>query len=221
VGKPHHYDLDEPKRIAEAAEKMGLKHAVLTMVARDDLKDGGAFVVAETVRQIKNTIPDCSVEALISDLKGNHDSLRIVLESKPEILNHNLETVKRLQKALRVQAQYDRSLQILRWAWEGGAVTKSGIMVGVGETVDEIAEVMTDIRATGCEILTIGQYLPPTKAHYPLHRYYRPEEFADLKEMGFEMGFTYIESGPLVRSSYHAEEAVAVSSSYQNTSVSD
>ncbi len=209
VGKPHHYDPEEPKRIAEAAMKMRLKHAVLTMVARDDLKDGGAFIVAETVREIKRVQPDCTVEALISDLKGDRESLNIVLNSKPDILNHNLETVKRLQKDLRVQANYERSLQILKWAKEEGAVTKSGIMVGVGETFDEIAEVLTDIREVGCEILTIGQYLPPTKAHYPLQRYYRPEEFADLKELGFEMGFTHVESGPLVRSSYHAEEAVS------------
>ena len=208
VGKPQYYDLDEPRRIAEAVRKMRLKHAVLTMVARDDLKDGGAFILAETVRQIKTVRPDCSVEALISDLKGDRESLNIVLDSKPNILNHNLETVKRLQKALRVQAGYERSLQVLKWANESGAVTKSGIMVGVGESFEEIAEVLTDLREVGCKILTIGQYLPPTKAHYPLQRYYRPEEFADLKELGLEMEFTHVESGPLVRSSYHAEEAV-------------
>jgi len=149
------------------------------------------------------------VEALISDLKGKKESLDIVLSAKPDILNHNLETVKRLQKALRVQAGYDRSLQVLQWAREAGALTKSGIMVGVGETFEELVEVMTDLRQVECKILTIGQYLPPTKAHYPLQRYYHPDEFDDLKEMGLEMGFTHVESGPLVRSSYHAEEAVS------------
>ena len=209
VGKPGHFDLEEPKRIADAVNKMNIKHAVLTMVARDDLKDGGAYIVAETIIQIKKIRPTCSVEALISDLKGKKESLDIVLSAKPDILNHNLETVKRLQKALRVQAGYDRSLQVLQWAREAGALTKSGIMVGVGETFEELVEVMTDLRQVECKILTIGQYLPPTKAHYPLQRYYHPDEFDDLKELGLEIGFTHVESGPLVRSSYHAEEAVS------------
>jgi lipoic acid synthetase len=208
VGKPTHFDDVEPQRIAEAVQKMNLGHAVLTMVARDDMPDGGAFIVAETIRQIKQVQPACSVEALISDLKGDKKNLELILEAKPDILNHNLETVKRLQKALRVQAKYERSLQVLQRAKDAGAVIKSGIMVGVGETFDEIVEVFTDLRAVECEILTIGQYLPPTKAHYPLHRYYHPDEFADLREVSMEMGFTHVESGPLVRSSYHAEEAV-------------
>jgi lipoic acid synthetase len=208
VGKPFFYDLEEPKRIGHAVEKMNLKHAVLTMVARDDLKDGGAFIIAETIRQIKKSRPECSVEALISDLKGNRDNLNIILEAKPDILNHNLETVRRLQKALRIQASYERSLQILTWAKQSDAAIKSGIMVGVGESFEEIIEVMTDLRNIGCEIITIGQYLPPTKAHYPVSRYYHPDEFADLRELGFELGFKHVESGPLVRSSYHAEEAV-------------
>ena len=210
VGKPGQYDLEEPKRIADAVNKMKIQHAVLTMVARDDLKDGGAKIVAETINEIKKNQPDCSVEALISDLKGNKESLQIILSARPDILNHNLETVKRLQKALRVQASYHRSLQVLQWAKEAGAHIKSGIMVGVGETFEELVEVMTDLRHIGCEILTIGQYLPPTKAHYPLKRYYHPDEFEDLKEMGIEMGYTHVESGPLVRSSYHAEEAVTL-----------
>jgi lipoic acid synthetase len=208
VGKPDHYDLNEPRRIADAVNKMNIKHAVLTMVARDDLKDGGAHIVAETIKEINSIQPDCSVEALISDLKGHKESLDIVLAARPDILNHNLETVKRLQKALRVQASYERSLQVLKWAAEAAVPIKSGIMVGVGETLEEIVEVMTDLRQIRCEILTIGQYLPPTKAHYPLHRYYHPDEFDDLKELGIEMGFTHVESGPLVRSSYHAENAV-------------
>jgi lipoic acid synthetase len=208
VKKPNAVDIEEPYRVADAVKKMNLKHAVLTMVARDDLKDSGSFIVAETIRQIRIVKPDCSVEALISDLKGNRDHLNIVLEAKPDILNHNLETVKQLQKNLRVQATYDRSLQILNWAKEKNFVTKSGIMVGVGETVDEIIELMTDLRKIDCNILTIGQYLPPTKAHYALHRFYTPADFEDLKELGLELGFKHVESGPLVRSSYHAEEHI-------------
>ena len=210
VGKPTEYDIEEPNRVAQAVKNMNLNHAVITMVARDDLKDGGAFIVAETIRKIKELAPECTVEALISDLKGSRAALNTVLESRPEILNHNLETVKRLQKALRVQASYDRSMQILKWAGEKGFTIKSGIMVGIGEEFDEIVEVMQDLRAIDCTILTIGQYLPPTKEHFPLERYYTPEEFSDLKEMGHEMGFTHVESGPLVRSSYHAEDAITV-----------
>jgi len=208
VGKPDYFDEQEPLRVAEAVSMMNLRHAVLTMVARDDLKDGGAKMVAETIIQIKYQKPDCSVEALISDLKGVRENLDIVLDAKPDILNHNIETVRRLQKALRVQAKYERSLQVLQWASQAGARVKSGIMIGVGETVEEITEAMSDLRDVGCEILTIGQYMPPTKAHYPLYRYYHPHEFADLRDLGLEMGFTHVVSGPLVRSSYHAEQAV-------------
>jgi len=208
VKKPEVVDIEEPVRVAEAVKNMNLKHAVLTMVARDDLEDSGAFIVAETIRQIKASKPDCTIEALISDLKGNREHLEIVLDAKPDILNHNLETVKRLQKDLRVQARYDRSLQILTWAKEKNFVTKSGIMVGVGETAEEIIELMQDLRKINCNILTIGQYLPPTKAHYPLHRFYTPAEFDDLRELGLELGFKHVESGPLVRSSYHAEKHV-------------
>lgn len=208
VAKPKEVDIEEPYRVADAVKKMNLKHAVLTMVARDDLKDSGAFIVAETIRKIRESNPACSVEALISDLKGNKQHLDIVLDANPDILNHNLETVRRLQKELRVQATYDRSLQILLWAKEKGFVTKSGIMVGVGETVDEVIKLMTDLRKIKCDIITIGQYLPPTTAHYPLYRFYTPAEFDDLKELGLELGFTHVESGPLVRSSYHAEEHV-------------
>lgn len=208
VKKPEKADIEEPYRVADAVRKMNLKHVVLTMVAHDDLKDSGAFIVAETIRQIKKIKPGCSVEALISDLKGSHEHLNIVLHAKPDILNHNLETVKRLQKELRVQATYERSLQILTRAKESGFVTKSGIMLGVGETAEEIFELLTDLRNIDCDIITIGQYLPPTKAHFPLHRFYTPQEFKDLKDLGLELGFKHVESGPLVRSSYHAEEHV-------------
>ncbi len=210
VGRPGPVDFQEPQRVAEAVKKMGLRHAVLTMVARDDLVDGGAKIIADCIEQIHQMISDCTVEALISDLKGLRKNLNIILQSNPDILNHNLETVKRLQKVLRVQARYDRSLQILHWAKAAGFITKSGIMVGVGETVDEIIETIEDLRTVDCQILTIGQYLPPTPQHYPLYRYYHPTEFADLKELALELGFTHVESGPLVRSSYHAEKAIQV-----------
>ena len=210
VGRPEIYDLDEPKRVADAVKKMHIKHAVLTMVARDDLADNGAFIVAETIRQIRKIQSECTIEVLISDLKGVKKDLQIILDAKPDIFNHNLETVKRLQKALRVQAKYDRSLQILEWAKQAGFLIKSGIMVGVGESIDEIVELMEDLRIIDCDILTIGQYLPPTKEHFPLSRFYNPKEFSDLKEIAYELGFTNVESGPLVRSSYHAEKAVTV-----------
>ena len=208
VGRPGAVDMEEPRRVAESVVKMNLKHAVLTMVARDDLPDSGAGIVAESIRQIRQLKPDCTIEALISDLKGIKKDLDTILQSQPDILNHNMETVRRLQKALRIQARYERSLQILQWSRQAGLMTKSGIMVGVGETFDEIIEVLKDLRTVGCRVLTIGQYLPPTRHHYPLHRYYDPSEFEDLKELGLEMGFTHVESGPLVRSSYHAEKAL-------------
>lgn len=209
-GHPVEYDQSEPFRIAEAVKQIKLKHAVITMVSRDDLEDGGAFLMAETIRKIKNAKPDCTTEALISDLKGKKENLEIVLDSKPDILNHNLETVKRLQKILRPQAGYDRSLKILKWAKEKHFVTKSGFMVGIGENIDEIIALMEDLRSVYCDIVTIGQYLPPTKLHYPLERFYHPDEFAVLKKTGLKMGFTHIESNPLVRSSYHAEEQLCI-----------
>jgi len=210
TGRPAEVDQQEAQRVAGAVSRMNLRHAVLTMVARDDLPNGGAGIIAACILQIRQMKPDCSIEALISDLKGNRDNLLTILQAKPDILNHNLETVQRLQKALRVQARYDRSLQILEWAAAEGHITKSGIMVGVGETADEIIGTFKDLRAIGCSILTIGQYLPPTPRHYPLHRYYHPDEFADLKEVALELGFTHVESGPLVRSSYHADKAIKV-----------
>ena len=206
VTKPKEVDIEEPYRVAKAVKTMNLKHAVLTMVARDDLKDSGAFIVAQTIRQIKATKPDCSIEALISDLKGNREHLSIVLEAKPDILNHNLETVKRLQRAVRVQATYERSLFVLEYAKNRGFITKSGIMVGLGEDKNEIFQTLIDLRNKDCKILTVGQYLPPTKLHYPLNRYYHPDEFFEIKEKADELGFSHVEAGPLVRSSYHADE---------------
>ncbi|WP_174269977.1 lipoyl synthase [Caldithrix abyssi] len=206
VGKPTEYDLQEPRRVAEAVKELDLRHAVITSVARDDLSDGGAFIFAETVRLIHELHPRCSVEVLIPDFKGDLNDLDTVLDARPQILNHNLETVERLQREVRVQARYDRSLSILKHAKKRDFVTKSGIMVGLGETWDEIIQLFKDLRAIQCDILTIGQYLPPTKQHYPLDRYYTPQEFEELRRIAIELGFKHVESGPLVRSSYHADE---------------
>jgi lipoic acid synthetase len=208
VGKPQPLDHEEPLRVAKAVKDMHLRHVVITMVARDDLKDGGARQFAATIQEIKKINTDCSVEALISDLKGEQDALQIVLAARPDIVNHNVETVARLQKSLRVQAKYERSLAILQWAQAAGFLTKSGFMVGVGESLEEIIVLMQDLRRVGCQIVTIGQYLPPTKTHYPLHRYYTPDEFENLRKIGYDMDFRYVEAGPLVRSSYHAEAQV-------------
>ncbi len=208
VGKPNEYDLDEPRRVAEAVAELNLRHAVITSVTRDDLSDGGAFIFAETIRMIQQLAPSCTIEVLIPDFKGDLNDLDTVLDARPNILNHNLETVKRLQQPVRVQARYDRSLSILEHAKKRGFVTKSGIMVGLGERKQEILDLFRDLRDVDCDILTIGQYLPPTKMHYPLDRFYTPEEFADLKKAALELGFKHVESGPLVRSSYHADEQV-------------
>ncbi len=212
VGKPTEYDLDEPRRVAETVRDLNLRHAVITSVARDDLSDGGASIFAETIRQIRALQPGCSIEVLIPDFKGEAQDLDTVLEAGPDILNHNLETVERLQRQVRVQATYQRSLFVLSHAKEKGFVTKSGIMVGLGETREEIIRTMRDLRQVDCNILTIGQYLPPTKMHFPLDRFYTPDEFKDLKTIGLEMGFTHVESGPLVRSSYHADEQLPLNS---------
>jgi len=205
VGRPGHYDPDEPERVAQSVKQLNLRHAVITSVTRDDLSDGGAFIFAETIRRIRQKKPGCTVEVLIPDMKGDTDDLDTILDARPDILNHNLETVKRLQKALRVQATYQRSMFVLEYAKKRGFVTKTGIMVGVGETKDEIVSLMDDARAIDVDILTIGQYLPPSRQHYPIQRYYHPDEFDELKAIALDMGFRHVESGPLVRSSYHAD----------------
>ncbi len=208
VGKPVHFDLEEPARVADSVKKLNLRHAVITSVTRDDLSDGGASIFAETIRQIRQKKPGCNVEVLIPDMKGDVDDLDTILDAWPDILNHNLETVERLQKALRVQATYKRSLFVLEYAKSRNFVTKSGIMVGCGEEKEEIIQLMNDLRNIECDILTIGQYLPPSTQHYPIQRYYHPDEFKELKQIGLELGFKHVESGPLVRSSYHAEKAI-------------
>ncbi|MCD1259864.1 lipoyl synthase [Paenibacillus athensensis] len=210
TGLPTELDLQEPQRVAEAAEQMGLRHCVVTSVARDDLADGGASIFAESIKQIRARLPLCSVEVLIPDFLGREASLATVLEAKPDILNHNMETVERLSDRVRSKAKYRRSLELLERSkrMAPNIPTKSSIMLGVGEEWAEVLQTMDDLRAVGCDIMTIGQYLQPTKTHLSVERYYTPEQFALLKEEGMKRGFKHVESGPLVRSSYHAHEQV-------------
>ncbi len=197
-------DWDEPRRVVEAVQLMNIRHAVITSVNRDERKDGGSPIYAETIRLIHERVPACKVEVLIPDFKGNEEALNIVLEAKPDILNHNIETVPRLYRAVRPQANYGQSLEVLDRAKKKSFVTKTGLMLGIGERTNEVLEVMKDALAVACDILTLGQYLQPTKEHLPIDRYVHPDEFRMLKEEGLRMGFRHVESGPLVRSSYHA-----------------
>jgi lipoic acid synthetase len=208
TGKPVGLDIDEPRRVAQAVKLMGIKHAVITSVNRDDLKDGGAGIFAETIKKIRELVPECRVEVLIPDFKGDEKALDIVIEAKPDILNHNVETVPRLYKIVRPQAKYERSLKVLEYCKKHGLVTKTGLMLGIGEKTEEVIDVMKDLRSIDVDILTLGQYLQPTKMHLPVDRFVQPEEFEMLKKIGLEMGFKYVESGPLVRSSYHAESHI-------------
>jgi lipoic acid synthetase len=209
-GRPPKYDIAEPSRVAQAIAEMNLQHAVITSVDRDDLPDFGAYIFAETIRQIHERIPGCSVEVLVPDFQGNHDSIRTVLEARPEIYNHNTETVPRLYKKARPGGRYPRVMEIFRYskAVAPDIPTKTGMILGMGETIEEVIVVMRDLRAVDVDILTLGQYLRPSAAHIPLDRYYTPQEFRRLYEIGMEMGFRHVESGPLVRSSYHAWEQV-------------
>jgi lipoic acid synthetase len=207
TGRPGPLDPDEPEHVAQAVQAMGLKHAVITSVDRDDLPDGGASVFAAVIRRIRQLQPGCTVEVLIPDFRGRIEPLKVVMGERPDILNHNVETVPRLFRTIQPQCRYEWSLTVLRNAkvlWPE-AITKSGLMVGLGETVDEVLEVMRDLHELDVDILTIGQYLQPTKQHAPIVRYYTPEEFEMFRERGCEMGFRWVESGPLVRSSYNAE----------------
>ena len=199
----------EPVRAARAVAAMGLRHCVITSVNRDELPDGGAGIWAETIRQIHRQVPGCSVEVLIPDFQGEQAALQTVIEAKPEILGHNMETVKRLYRRVRPQAGYEQSLEVLRYAQEQGMTVKSGIMVGIGERPEEVLELMADVRETGCQIFTIGQYLQPTKGHLAVDRFVGPEEFSHYRDEGLAMGFDVVEAGPLVRSSYHADEQAA------------
>ena len=211
-GHPEPIDWDEPRRVAEAVATLGLKHAVVTSVNRDDDNVGGAKIFAETIREIREQVPGCRVEVLIPDFQGLEEPLRIVLEAKPDVLNHNTETVPRLYRAVRSGARYQRTLDLLENAkkWDASTVTKSGVMVGIGESQDELIEVFRDLGEREVDILTIGQYLRPSKDHLPMTRYYTPAEFAFLKEEALRFGFRHVESGPLVRSSYHAHEQADV-----------
>jgi lipoic acid synthetase len=207
TGRPGPLDPDEAERVAQAVQAMGLKHAVVTSVDRDDLPDGGASVFAAVIRRIRALQPGCTVEVLVPDFRGQIEPLKVVMDERPDILNHNVETVPRLFRVVQPQCRYDWSLDALRNAkalWPE-AITKSGIMVGLGETTDEVRDVMHDLRELDVDILTVGQYLQPTSQHVPIDRYYTPEEFEMLRERGYQMGFRWVESNPLVRSSYNAE----------------
>ena len=210
-GKPEAIDWDEPQRVAEAVATLGLKHAVVTSVNRDDDNAGGAKIFAETIRQIRALTPDCRVEVLIPDFQGLDEPLRIVLDARPDVLNHNTETVPRLYRVVRSGARYRRTLDLLENAKKisPGMVTKSGVMVGLGESMDELVEVFRDLGERGVDILTVGQYLRPSKDHLPIARFYTPAEFQQLKTEALRFGFRHVESGPLVRSSYHAHEQAA------------
>lgn len=215
LGLPTELDLDEPRRVVEAIKQLNLKHAVITSVNRDELEDGGSFIFKECVRLLREEKPDCTVEILIPDFKGDEKAFETIMQFPPDILNHNLETVKRLYHAVRPQAKYDRSLNLIEWfSREAGSrfagkscrlKTKSGIIVGIGERTEEVLEIMNDLLQHGCEIMTIGQYLQPTKQHLPVDRFVPPDEFRMYKEEGLKMGFKVVESSPLVRSSYHAD----------------
>ena len=210
-GKPQPIDYDEPKRVAEAVATLGIKHAVVTSVNRDDDNIGGAEIFAETIRQIHILAPGCRVEVLIPDFQGLEEPLRIVLQAKPDVLNHNTETVPRLYRAVRSGARYQRTLDLLDNAkkFSPGMVTKSGVMVGLGESADELIQVFRDLASRSVDILTVGQYLRPSRDHLPIARFYSPDEFQMLKEQALALGFRHVESGPLVRSSYHAHEQAA------------
>ncbi len=205
TGKPLPVDWDEPQRVAQSVKLMEVKHCVITSVDRDDLKDGGSTVWAETINAIRRASPNTTLETLLPDFKGIWENLKRVLAVRPEVVSHNLETVKRLTKQVRIQAKYERSLECLSHIADAGLRTKSGIMLGLGETEDEIKATMDDLKNSGVQILTLGQYLQPTKQHHPVLEWVHPDKFARLKDYGLSIGFTYVESGPLVRSSYHAE----------------
>ncbi len=208
TGRPTFVDWDEPNRVAQSVVDLGLKHVVITSVNRDELKDGGAAIFAKTIELIREKVPSCTIEILIPDFQGDEEAFEIIMKNPPDILNHNLETVPRLYHAVRPQANYQRSLELINWFHQKGLKTKSGIMVGIGEETEEVLELMQDLKNHNCDIMTIGQYLQPTKTHLPVDRYVTLEEFAMYKENGAKLGFKAVESGPLVRSSYHAEKHV-------------
>ncbi|MGY8953158.1 MAG: lipoyl synthase [Flavobacteriales bacterium] len=206
TGRPLPADLKEPARVANSIKLMKVKHGVITSVDRDDLKDGGSIIWAETVKAVREASPTTTMETLIPDFAGKWENLQRIIDVAPEIVSHNIETVRRLTKEVRIQAKYDRSLEVLRRLKKGGMKTKSGIMLGLGESEEEVIESMQDLRSVHVDVLTIGQYLQPTAKHLPVVDFITPEKFKDYKEIGLKMGFRFVESGPLVRSSYHAEK---------------
>jgi lipoyl synthase len=208
TGKPDPVDWDEPQRVAEAIHLMKVKHAVITSVDRDELKDGGAAIWYNTIKAIKTLNPTTTLETLIGDFKGQKEDIQRVIDAAPEVVSHNIETVERLTKKVRIQAKYWRSMEVLRTLKEGGMRTKSGLMLGLGEEIDEVVQTMKDMRANNVDVITIGQYLQPSKRHLPVIRFVHPDEFAQLREIGYGLGFDYVESGPLVRSSYHSENHI-------------
>lgn len=208
TGRPLPPDLNEPLRVARSVKLMGVKHCVITSVDRDDLKDGGASIWAETVKKIREISPETKIETLIPDFKGKQEDIQKIIDVAPDIVSHNVETVKRLTRKVRIQAKYDRSLKVLQILKEGGMKTKSGIMLGLGETEEEVIETMYDLRKVNCDVLTIGQYLQPSPKHLPVIEFIHPSVFKKYKEIGLKMGFRFVESGPLVRSSYRAERHI-------------
>jgi lipoic acid synthetase len=206
TGRPKPIDPDEPRRVAESVKLMKVKHCVITSVDRDELKDGGSTIWAETILEIRRQSPETTLETLIPDFKGQWENLQRIIDVKPEIVSHNIETVRRLTRQVRIQAKYDRSLEVLKRLKEGGLKTKSGLMLGLGESTEEIIETMDDLRSVGVDILTLGQYLQPTPKHLPVLEFVHPDKFKSLKDIALGKGFKYVESGPLVRSSYHAEK---------------
>jgi len=208
TGRPLPVDWDEPQRVAEAIHLMKVKHAVVTSVDRDEIKDGGSIVWYNTIKAIKSLNPSTTLETLIPDFKAEKENIQRIIDAAPEVVSHNIETVERLTKRVRIQAKYWRSMQTLRILKEGGMRTKSGIMLGLGETKEEVIQTMHDIKASNVDVITIGQYLQPTKKHLDVQRFIHPDEFAEFREIGYNLGFDYVESGPLVRSSYHSEKHI-------------
>ena len=208
TGRPDPVDWDEPQRVAEAIYLMKVKHAVITSVDRDELRDGGSVIWQNTIKAVKALNPETTLETLIPDFKGDHENIERIIEAAPEVVSHNIETVEQLTRQVRIQAKYRRSIEVLRILKEGGMRTKTGIMLGLGESKEEVIETMNDLAAVNVDVLTLGQYLQPTSKHLVVERFVHPDEFAEFREIGYSLGFDYVESGPLVRSSYHSEKHV-------------
>lgn len=211
TGRPEPVDWDEPQRVAEAIHLMRVRHAVITSVDRDELKDGGSVIWNNTIKAVKALNPNTTLETLIPDFKGDKENIQRIIDAAPEVVSHNIETVERLTKQVRIQAKYWRSMEVLRTLKQGGMRTKSGLMLGLGETKAEVTQTLADLAANKCDVVTIGQYLQPTKKHLPVQRFVHPDEFAEYKEIGLQLGIEYVESGPLVRSSYHSERHIGKS----------